>query len=203
MLVLDVDSPPGIAVRPDVLQIPVTARLDDVAPGQAVVLLRTAAATLQARLAAVHPGAELQPRRLDLGRHTSEKAAKSFAGEAQIDGVVLVPLEESADFWARAELVARLTEALRALTLELSKAKGAIKLGFRPPSPRVRDTAPHKATLTARFQAQLRALTGGSDEPARAGSWEIPEEVAQQPISLDEVRLTLVPARRASPTRDL
>jgi hypothetical protein len=202
MHVPDVDFLHGLTARPDVLVVPVTARVEDVAPTQAVALLRAAAAALHTRATALHPGAELSPRRLDLGRHNSEKAAKTASGDAQLDGVLLVPLDPGADFWARAELVARITETLRALTLELSRPKTPVKLGFRPPVARVRDTAAHKAELTGRFQAQLRALTEGPGERLGAGGWEIPDEVAQQAVSLDEVRLSLVPARRGGSPRE-
>ena len=199
----EVDSLHGLAVRPDVLCVAVSARVEDVTPTQAVALLRTAASALHARAVSLHPGAKLSGRRLDLGRSSSEKALKSAVSDAQLDGVLLVPLDPSADFWARADLVARLTEALRALTLELAKPKSPVKLGFRSPVARVRDTAPHRAELTARFRAQLLALTEGSSERAVPGGWEIPDEIAQQASSLDEVRLLLVPARRSVASRHL
>jgi hypothetical protein len=202
MHIPEVDYPHGLAARPDVLCVSVSARIEDVTPTQAVALLRAAAAALQARAAGLHPGAELSGRRLDLGRHSSEKAAKSSSGDAQLDGVLLVPLDPAAEFWARADLVARLTETLRALTLELAKPKNPVKLGFRPPVARVRDAVPHRAELTARFRAQLQALTEGSSERVGAGGWEIPDEIAQQAVSLDEVRLFLVPARRAGSSRE-
>ncbi|MFS8071203.1 MAG: hypothetical protein ACMG6S_32950 [Byssovorax sp.] len=202
MNIPEVNDPHGLAVRPDVLCTAVSARLEDVTPTEATALLRAAAAALQARAAGLHPGAELSGRRLDLGRHSGEKAAKSASGDAQLDGVLLVPLDPAADFWARADLVARLTEALRALTLELAKSKSPVRLGFRPPVARVRDALPHRAELTARFRAQLRALTEGSSERAGSGGWEIPDEIVQQAVSLDEVRLLLVAARRSGSSRE-
>jgi hypothetical protein len=200
--VAEVESVHGLAVRPDVLLIAVSARVEDVSATQALSLLRQAASKLQSKALEVHRDAELSPRRLDFGRNMADKASKVSDADAQIDGILHIPLEESLDYWARAELVAKITEALRSFTWEMYKAKPSIRFGFRPPVPRVRDVAVHKRELSTRYAAQWRALTGSGEKVPTAGTWEIPDEVAQYAVSLEEVRLALVPARKYPQSRE-
>jgi hypothetical protein len=194
--VSEVDSMHGLAVRPDVLLVAISARVEEVSPSQAVAILRNAAATLQKRAIEIHVRAELSPRKLDLGRNTADKVAKVSYADAQIDGVLHIPLDDSLDYWARAELVAKITESLRNLSVELYKAKPSIRFGFRSPMPRVRDVTPHKTELSIRYAAQLGVLMGQAPKTSGSGSWEIPDEIAQFAVSLDEVRLALVPTRK-------
>lgn len=200
--VTEIESVQGLAVRPDVLLIGVSARVEDVAPMQGVSILRHAAGKLQAKALEMHRDAELTPRRLDLGRNTVEKTSKVPSSDAQMDGVLHIPLEETLDYWGRAELVAKITEALRSFAIEVYKAKPSIRFGFRPPVPRVRDVTVHKRELTTRHAAQWRALTGNGEKVPGVGTWEIPDEVAQYAVSLEEVRLALVPARKYPPSRE-
>ena len=201
--VSDVDTMHGIAVRPDVLLIGVSARVEEVSPTQAVSILKNISAKLQTRVLELHRGADLTARKLDLGRNSSDKSSKasSFA-DAQIDGILHVPLDDSWDYWARAELVAKITEILRSFTVEAHKSKPSVRFGFRTPVPRVRDVTAHKNELTARYAAQWRALTGQGENTRGTGSWEIPDEVAQIAVSLEEVRLALVPTRKFSLSRE-
>ncbi|MCC6556459.1 MAG: hypothetical protein IT372_26155 [Polyangiaceae bacterium] len=184
----------GIAVQPDVLWIPVGARVDELSPPRAVEVLRGAASALEARLAGVHPGARLSPGRLDLGGGAGDKSARSEDGLVGLDGLASLPLDPQADFWARAGLSARAVEALRDAARALSKAKPPIRIGWRNPVARVADAEAHRAALAARWNAHWRALTAGAAAGA-PGDWDAPTEVIQIPVSLDEVRLALAPAR--------
>lgn len=202
----EVDAMHGLAVRPDVLVIPISAVVEAIAPTEAVSLLRAAAGKLQSRALGFHPRAELFARKIDFGRNTREKASKVSHTDAQIDGLLYVPLEENSDYWARAELVAKITESLRKFAVELYKAPNSIHsvhFGFRAPVPRVRDVTEYKRELTARYAAQWRALTGPGEKTPGLGAWEIPDEVAQVAVSLEEVRLMLVAARKVPPGRDV
>ena len=192
----------ALAVRPDVLVTAVSARLEDVAPSQAVTILKHTATKLQTRLLEVHSRSELSARKLDLGRMHADKSGKMAISDAQLDGVVFVPLDDKLDYWARAELVAKITESLRVLTTELYKAKPCVRFGFRAPTPRVRDVTAHKIELTKRFSTQWQALTGNGEKSPSPKSWDLPEKVAQHAVSLEEVRLTLVPARKSSSSRE-
>ena len=200
MHVPDADAPFGLAVRPDVLLVAVSARIEDASPVQAVSLLRAAAAKLEARIVEFHANAAVSARKLDLGRLVADKASKAPFADAQLDGVLRVPLDESADYWARAELVAKISEMLRSLTVEWAKGKPPIRLGFRQPVPRVQDVTEHKVELTTQYAAQLRALTGAADKGHHFTHWDIPDEVAQHAVSLEEVRLSLVSARKTTPS---
>jgi len=192
----------GLIVRPDVLLVALVARVEDVSPTQAVSILREAAATLQARALVIHAGAHLSARRLDLGRNTVDKSSKVSLANAQIEGVLHVPLDDSLDYWARAGVLAKTTEVLRSLAVEFYKSKLCVRFGFRAPTPRVQDVTAHKIELTTRYAAQWRALTGNAEKPPGNGSWEIPDEVAQYAVSLEEVRLMLVPARKFPSSRE-
>jgi hypothetical protein len=195
----EADAPFGLAVRPDVLLVAVSARIEEITPAQAVSVFKAAAKKLESRIVEVHAKAKLSAKKLDLGRLIADKASKAPYADAQLDGVLHVPLDESADYWARAELVARISEMLRGLTVEWAKAKPPIRLAFRGPVARVQDVTPHKVELTNRYCAQLRALTGGAEKGQLLGNWDIPDEVAQTAVSLEEVRLTLVSARKPGP----
>lgn len=192
----EVDSPQGLVVRPDVLVAAVTAHLEDTTASQAVSLLRSAAAALQAAVGAIHPNAEMIARRLDFGRPSSDKQGKGATADAALDGLLYVPLAESLDFWGRAELAAQVTEMLRGLAADWAKRKAPARLGFRSPVPRVRDVSAYRTELTTRFATQLRALTGGAGTPVGTMGWEIPDDVSQIAMSLMEVRLVLVAPRR-------
>lgn len=186
----------GLAVVPDVLMIAISARVDDVSPAQAVAILKNAAAKLQSKALEIHRRADLTARKLDLGRNDYDKAGKAALADAQMDGVLYIPLEESWDYWARAELVAKITEGLRQFSVELYKAKPSVRFAFRAPVPRVRDVTKVKAELTTRYAAQWRALTANGEKIPGMGTWDIPDEVAQYAVSLEEVRVALVPTRR-------
>jgi hypothetical protein len=192
----ETESQHGIVARPDVLIIAVSARVEDLSPLQAVTLLKSFAAKLQNRASEMHPRAHLSARKLDLGRTSTDKSAKATIADSQIDGVLHVPLDDALDFWGRAELVAKITESLRMFSVEAYKSKPSIRFGFRSPAPRVQDVSAYKTALTNRYANQWRALTGNGEKMPGAGTWEIPDEVAQYAVSLEEVRLVLVSARK-------
>lgn len=198
----EADAQHGLAVRPDVLMIGISARVDELSATQAIAVLKIAAAKLQSKAVELHRGAELLPRKLDLGRTSTEKASKAILADAQIDGVLCLPLEDAWDYWQRAEFVAKVTEFLRSFGADVYRAKPSIQFGFRAPVPRVRDVSKLKAELTARYAAQWRALTGNGEKVPGQGSWEIPDEVSQYAVSLEEVRVALVPTRKFASLRE-
>lgn len=199
----EVEIQQGLALRPDVLVVAVSARVEDLLATQAVVLFKNLAAKLQTRISELHKRAVLSPRKLDLGRTSLDKSAKAAIADSQLDGLVHVPLNDDLDYWGRAELVAKLTESLRAFSVEAYKSKPSIRFGFRSPIPQVLDVTAHKAALTTRYATQWRALVGQGEKARGTSSWEIPDEVTQVAVSLEEVRLLLVPARHFSSSRDI
>lgn len=198
----EIDLQSGLAVRPDVLLVAVSARVEDLLATQAVAVFKTFAGKLQTRISEIHRRAELSARKLDLGRTSLDKSAKSAIADSQLDGLLHIPLEDSLDYWGRAELVAKLTESLRSFSVEAYKSKPSIRFGFRAPVPRVADVTAHKVTLTNRYANQWRSLVGEGEKTRGTSSWEIPDEVAQYAISLEEVRLTLVPGRKFPSARE-
>lgn len=190
----DFETDCGISVRPDVLWIAVAAKVEDEPPLRATAALRGAATSLGAALTAIHPGARLAPGRLDFGGATTEKASRASGTDVQLDGIAMIPLAADAGLWARAELAARAVEALGDVARTLAKSKPPVKLHWRNPVARVAQTEPHRAALAARFNAHWRALTAET-AGLPAATWDAPDEVVVIPVSLEEVRLVLGPAR--------
>jgi hypothetical protein len=185
------DPPIGLSVPPDVLSIAIGARVESVGPSRSVAALQEASKVLAARLANVHLGCQVVPRRLSLGGAGVDKADKVDRADVQLDAVVHVPLEAGLDLWSRARLAAQAVEALSAVAGELGKLKPSVRLGWREPIPRVLDLEPHRSTLMAAWNSRVRSLLDGLTSVEMSASWEAPLEVSQTSVSLQEVRLTL------------
>lgn len=175
----------GLVLRPDMLTVAVAASVEGLGGSRALPILRDAAAVVVRALAQVDRHATLVARRLHLGGGHSDKSAKGDRSDVQLDGVVQVPLADTFDFWARAELAVRTVDALIAAAHQLSRQKPAVQLGWREPVARVADEDAHRAALLDRHGAQLRA------PPAGDGGAVAVADIVQIPVSLDEVRLTL------------
>jgi hypothetical protein len=193
--VADFETERGISVRPDVLWIPVAAKVDEEAPVRAVAAIRAAVLAVEAALSALHPGARLSPGRLDFGGASTEKAARAPGLDVQLNGIAMLPLDAEVGLWARAELAARTVEVLGEAARALAKGKPPVKLHWRNPVARVAETEPHRAVLAARCNAHWRALTVEMSGVPAAG-WEAPDEIVVVPVSLEEVRLVLLPPAR-------
>ncbi len=184
------EPPVGLSVSPDVLSIAIGARVEGAGPSRSVVALQDAGRVLAARLANVHLGCQVTPRRLSLGGASADKADKVARADVQLDAVVHVPLEPGLDLWLRAALAAQAVETLSAVALELGKHKPSVQLGWREPVARVLDVEPHRAVLSAAWNTHVRSLLEGLPSVQMSLS-EPPIEVVQVSVSLQEVRLTL------------
>ncbi|MFW5738872.1 MAG: hypothetical protein ACOC1F_00755 [Myxococcota bacterium] len=193
----DLEPDIGLIVPADVICIAASARVTGAGPSRSVAALRQGAQLVLRQLAGVHPRTELVARRLHLGGGHGDKAAKTDRTDVQFDAIVRVPLDPDLGLWERAELAARLVEALAAASNDLNKHKPAIKLGWRNPKARVLDVEAHRPKLTSLWNARVRALLDGLDGVHMSGVWEAPVEVLQAPVSLDRVRLTLGSGQRA------
>jgi hypothetical protein len=185
------ETPVGLSVVPDVLSIAISARVESVGPSRSVAALQEASKVLAARLANVHLGCQVVPRRLSLGGAGVDKSDKVDRADVQLDAVVHVPLEAGLDLWSRAWLAAQAVEALSTVAAEVGKHKPSVKLGWREPVARVLDVEPHRATLMAVWNSRVRSLLDGLATVEMSASWEAPIEVVQTSVSLQEVRLTL------------
>jgi hypothetical protein len=189
----------GLVAKPDVVAIALGALVEGQGAGRAVAILESACEVLVGGVAAVAPGVELTAGRLRLGSGGGgDKASKHERADVQLDGVLYLPLAESLGFWQRAELVARVVETIGGAAQELGKRKPSVTLRWREPVARVRDIEAARALLSERYRAYARAMIDGVDGASLRVDWDdVLAEVIQVPVSLDEVRLMLVPAERA------
>ena len=184
------DIRPGLSVRPDVLWIPIVARVKGSTSVDAVAGLQTLAATVATRFVALHAGVTLQPGRLVL--EPDEKAG-SKTEETRLDGRLVLPLDLDADYWQRARLAAGANELLRDLGREAGKRGLRIELSWRSGTPRLADADALYPVLAAVWKSRVAML----EESSASAAWNAPVQIDQTPISLEEVKLTLVPSSGA------
>ena len=190
----DFDTECGISVKPDVLSIAIAARVEDELAVPALAALQCAAESLDTTLTAIAEGARLAAGRLDFGAASTEKAARAGRSDVVFHGTALVPLGDDDGIWERAELAARIVEALGEGARELAKGKPKVLLHWKNPVGRLGTPDQHRPALAKRWNEQWRALTEGSTAHAPA-TWEMPEQVIVVPVSLAEVRVALGPSR--------
>ncbi len=189
---LDADPSPkldlrgGLSVRPDVLWIPISACVEGATSVDAVAALQALSASMAPRLATLHEGASLQPGRLVA---TQEAKPSAKGGETRLDGHLVLPLDLDADFWRRAQLAASAYELLRTLARESVKRGVHVKLAWRCGTPRLADADALYPVLAAVWKSRVAML----DSSRAASTWNAPVRIEQTPISLEEVKLTLVP----------
>jgi hypothetical protein len=182
----------GLAVRPDLLVVAISARVDAGGAARSMQALRDAASDAASALSTLAPGVAIAARRLRLGAE-ADKSGKPTAGDATLDAVIEVPLAPAQDFWARAALAASVVEAVAALAADLGRRRPPVRVAFRSPVGRLRDPEALRGELSSRWKAAARALA--VEGAPLAQRIELPTEIREVPVSLDEVRLTLVPAR--------
>lgn len=182
----------GLAVRPDVLTTHFAARVLEVDPDRAVLVLRAACDILLRRMREVHPGASLRMIALDVGRDVIGKARDELP--TRVDAAIEVPLAPESDWWSRAQLAAAVTVLSRALAAEARKQKPVIEVGFQQPVALVRDPERHRAEVIRRWVSrakELAALAQSAEAPLHIVACEPPGDVVQHPVSVEEVRLTV------------
>ena len=184
------DTRPGLSVRPDVLWIPVSARASGAMATAAIEAVHVLVGTLSSQLAGLHPGATLQPGRLVLTGDQSEKSSVK-SEEIRLDGRLVLPLDLDADYWQRARLVAAAHELLGEAAREAGKRGLKIKLTWGTGTPRLVDADALYPVLAAVWKSRVAML----DDSRTGSAWNAPVQVDQTPISLEEVKLTLVPSQ--------
>lgn len=185
------DTRSGLSVRPDVLWIPIVARVKGAASVDAVAGLQALAATLTTRITALRAGASLQPGRLSLDH---DDKAGSKAEETRLDGRLVLPLDVEADYWQRARLAASANELLRDIAREVGKRGLRIELSWRSGTPGLVDADALYPVLAAVWKSRVAML----EETREAAAWNAPVKVEQVPVSLEEVKLTLVPSQTSN-----
>lgn len=189
----------GIVVRPDLLCLPFAVHAIDGDADKAVSFAQGVAAELLQKLRAIAPTGSMRMRGIAVsptyghGKSKEEKETASFALVA--DGAFEVALPESLDYWARSKLVSAMVAASKR-EMEARK-EPPITLSFETPYMRVVDPEVHRPKLTKQWVERARAFadaaqsTQSTTMPLFLVDCAAPGEIAQRPISNEEVGLTL------------
>jgi hypothetical protein len=180
----------GLTVRPNVLVMRFAFRQDTQGLEEAVPKLK-AAVDRYVRAVTEASKAEVS---VKLRGFALEPAGKVGDDEALAHGVLEVALSPSLDFWGRAALVATLERVGRQEAGAAEKANGGLSATFNFPVAQVRDPESHRAELMKRWVERTRGFTTQAQSeraPLHVVGCEVPGEVRQQPVSVDEVVLSL------------
>lgn len=189
---LRVPATQGIPVRPDVLTTLFAARVVEVDPDRAVLVLKAACEILLRRMREVHPSAALRMSTLEIGRDLASKARDDLS--TRVNAAIDIALSVDMDWWNRAQISAAVSVLSRSLSVEARKQKPVIDVIFQQPAALVRDPEKHRAELLRRWVARARelaAIAQSEGAPLYVVDCDPPGDVAQHAVSVDEVRLTL------------
>lgn len=193
----------GLAVRPDVLTTRFAARVSEVDPDRAVLVLKAACEILLRRMKELHHSTTLRMTGLDIGRDVGSKSRDDLS--TRVDAELDIALSPDMDWWNRAQLSAAVSVLGRTLSMEARKQKPVIEVVFQQPAALVRDPERHRAEVLRRWVARARELASlAQDEraPLHVLGCDPPGDVVQTPVSVDEVRLTLDVSGRVDALRD-
>jgi hypothetical protein len=181
----------GLAVRPDVLTTYFAARVNEVDPDRAVLVLKATAEILLRRMREVHASATVRMGALDVGRESS-KSRDDLS--TRIDAAIDINLAPEADWWARAQLAATVCVLSRTLSMEARKQKPLIDVVFQSPMALVRDPERYRVEVLRRWVARARELATVAERegaPLSIVACDPPGEVVQRTVSVEEVRLSI------------
>ncbi len=193
-LVLRAGDPCSLVVRPDLVRVAFSAKVEELDSGKAVTVLEAAFSALTRELGAALPGAVIVMRGLEW--QADGKSKSRGEGIPHASGQIEVPLTDAQDYWARARVLA----TLNALTLAAAAAgharKPALEVHFGAPLVMLRDPELHRAALIQRWLERVRQLADLAEASRVCGSLQLrecaaPGPVTQHPISLEEVELRL------------
>lgn len=193
----------GLAVRPDVLTTRFAARVAEVDPDRAVLVLKAACEILLRRMKELHHSTSLRMTGLDIGRDVGSKSRDDLS--TRVDAELDIALAPDMDWWNRAQLSAAVTVLGRTLSIEARKQKPLIEVVFQQPAALVRDPERYRAEVLRRWVTRARELAAlAQDEraPLHVLGCDPPGDVVQTPVSVDEVRLTLDVSGRVDALRD-
>jgi hypothetical protein len=198
----------GIVVRPDLLCVPFAVHVIDPDADKAMGIAQGLVGEIVAKFRAVAPTGVLRMRGIAVnptqgyGKSKEEKEQTAFALVA--DGVFEMPLADSVDYWARSKLVTTFV----ALSKKEHDARKdpPITTSFEMPNLRVADPEMHRAKLTKQWVERARAFATAAQStttPLNLVDCHAPGDIAQRPISTEEVGLTLAVSCRldTAPTK--
>lgn len=193
----------GLAVRPDVLTTRFAARVAEVDPDRAVLVLKAACEILLRRMKELHHSTSLRMTGLDIGRDVGSKSRDDLS--TRVDAELDIALAPDMDWWNRAQLSAAVTVLGRTLSIEARKQKPLIEVVFQQPAALVRDPERHRAEVLRRWVTrakELAVLAQDEKAPLHVLGCDPPGDVVQTPVSVDEVRLTLDVSGRVDALRE-
>jgi len=181
--------PEGMTVRPDVLLVAFTFRheaesLEQALPGLKQAVEHYVAAATEAS----HVGVSARMGELEWA------VRKIGYRDVVVHGVLEVALPESLDFWGREMLVATLARVGEQEVSAAERANAGLIASFSHPRARLRDPEAYREALTKQWMDRVRAFTKqveSEQAPLRLVGCEPPGEVKQQPLSVNEVSLSL------------
>lgn len=198
-----------LVVRPDMAVIDFALRRVQADPQKGLAVLHASVADMERRFREAASGV-VSVRMCGVSVTPTGSSSKAAAGEGEtvyavmVDGKVEVGLAPDLDYWARSRLVASLTLVMKVLADQPHKEKEKEKEGggegvsasarFEGPKVVVKNPDAYRAKLVAQWVKRAR-YSAAAALPADAPLYRIecapPAEIEQNPISLEEVGLSL------------
>jgi len=180
----------GVKVRPDVLLLSFAFRQETESLDVAVPKLK-AAVERYVRAAAEASKVEVAVKMKDV---RPESGRKMGGSDAMAHGVLEVALPESLDFWGRTALVATLVKVGSQEAAAAEKEGTGLRATFGFPVAQVRNPEARRAELMKRWVERARGFMSQAQSeqaPLQLVGCEPPGVVKQEPVSVDEVVLSL------------
>lgn len=190
-------GPCSLVVRPDLVRVAFSARIEEPDSGKAVAILEAAFTALTRELGAALPGSVVVMRGLEWQPEARLKSRGSGGdGVPFATGHLEVPLTDAQGYWARARVLAALNILTQAAVSHGHARKPALEVSFGAPLLLVRDAEAHRAALIQRWLERVRQLVELAEASRVCGSLQLrecaaPGPVTQHPISLEEIELRL------------
>lgn len=177
--------------RPDTLTVGFNLRKNGSEVAAVVALLEKAADDVGQRLRTATGGAAMvRMRNISIDPISDKQGIE--ARMVSVDGIIDVPLPADADFWARAKLVAALSQATKAFTDE--NGKKGLTARFDRPQAVVKDPESFRPELMKQWLERARSFASAAQSPGaplQLLQCEPPGMVQQIHLTLDEVALRL------------
>jgi hypothetical protein len=198
-----------LVVRPDHVQVRVQLSVVSPQADKGPPLLKEAYEVLRRR-AREATGSEVRLRLRDVRFERAEARKLRLPEDEErslvtVEGALELPLAPAQDFWERGTKVAALVRVCQELERDARDEKSRPRPRFGPPVPRVAQPEEHRAELLRRLGTRLRELQAtlaSAEVPVRLAECTPPGPVDQEPVSLEEVALTLRVAWHPSGPRD-
>jgi len=186
----------NLVVRPDVLTIPFRLRAQGPDLARSLAALEAKATEIGNRVKGATGGSTTVRTTGFSVAPTSSGKSKSDDRAALVDGCVEVPLPAALDYWGRARLVVALSETTRPSLYRASAHddEPEVDASFDAPHAGVKDPEAFRTELIKVWVKRARGLAAAAQTDAAPLSLvdcAPPAEITQDPISLEEVGLSM------------